>query len=62
MKQDLLRKLYIDELRVLYSAENQFARTLARLSKEVTSHDLRAGFGALIRQTREHVAAAGKDF
>jgi ferritin-like metal-binding protein YciE len=26
------------------------------LSKEATSHDLRAGFEALIRQTREHVA------
>lgn len=56
MKQNLLRKIYIDELKVLYSAENQFARTLARLSKEATSPDLRAGFEALIRQTREHVA------
>jgi len=37
MKQNLLRKLYTDELKVLYSAENQFARTLARLSKEACS-------------------------
>ena len=62
MKQNLLRKLYTDELKVLYSAENQFARTLARLSKEATSHDLRAGFEALIRQTREHVARLARIF
>ena len=62
MKQNLLRRLYVDELKVLYSAENQFARTLARLSKEATSPDLRAGFEALIRQTREHVARLAKIF
>ena len=56
MKQNLLRKLYIDELKVLYSAENRFARTLGRLSKEATSQDLRAGFEALIKETRKHVA------
>ncbi len=62
MRQNLLRTLYIDELRVLYSAENQFAKTLARLSNEATSPDLRAGFEALIRQTREHVARLARIF
>jgi ferritin-like metal-binding protein YciE len=62
MKQNLLRKIYIHELKVLYSAENQFARTLARLSKEATSPDLRTGFEALIRQTREHVARLARIF
>jgi ferritin-like metal-binding protein YciE len=62
MKQNLLRKLYIDELRALYSAENQFARTIARFSKEATSPDLRVGFETLIRQTREHVARLARIF
>jgi ferritin-like metal-binding protein YciE len=62
MKQNLLKKLYVDELKVLYSAENQFARTLASLSKKATSPELRAGFEALIGQAREHLARLAEIF
>jgi ferritin-like metal-binding protein YciE len=55
MKQNLLRKLYVDELSVLYSAQNQLVKVLARLAKSTESPDLHAGFQALIKQTQEHV-------
>ncbi len=56
MKQNLLRTLYVDELKYLYSAENQLAKALTKWAKAATSPDLRAGFEGHIRQTREHVS------
>jgi ferritin-like metal-binding protein YciE len=56
MKQNSLRKLYVDKLKDLYSAENKLVKALAKLEKAATSPDLRVGFEGQIRQTREHVA------
>ena len=39
-----LRDLYIDELKDLYSAENQLVKALPKLAKASTSDELRAGF------------------
>lgn len=56
MKDNLLRKLYIDELKDLYSAENQLVKALPKMAKAATSADLRAGFEGHLKQTQEHVA------
>jgi ferritin-like metal-binding protein YciE len=60
MKENLLRKVYIDELKDLYSAENQLVKALANLAKGATSPELRAGFEGLIRQTKGHAARLAK--
>jgi len=50
-----LRELYIDELKDLYSAENQLLKALPKMAKAATSTDLRAGFEAHLEQTKGHV-------
>ena len=42
MKENLLRKLYVDELKDLYSAENQLVKALPKMAKAATADDLRA--------------------
>jgi ferritin-like metal-binding protein YciE len=56
MKGNLLHKLYVDELRDLYSAETQLTKALPKMAKAATSEDLRAGFEGHLEQTREHVS------
>jgi ferritin-like metal-binding protein YciE len=55
MKASSLRRLYVDELKDLYNAENQLVGALPKMAKAATSADLRAGFGQHLEQTREHV-------
>jgi ferritin-like metal-binding protein YciE len=55
MKENLLRELYIDELKDLYSAENQLIKALPKMAKAATSSELRAGFEAHLKQPQEHV-------
>jgi ferritin-like metal-binding protein YciE len=50
-----LRELYIDELKDLYSAENQLVKALPKLAKAATSDELRQGFEEHLEQTKEHV-------
>ncbi|HEX4426533.1 MAG TPA: ferritin-like domain-containing protein [Terriglobales bacterium] len=50
-----LRELYIDELKDLYSAENQLVKALPKMAKAATSGDLRAGFEEHLEQTKGHV-------
>ena len=50
-----LRDLYIDELKDLYSAENQLVKALPKLAKASTSDELRAGFEEHLQQTKGHV-------
>ena len=56
MKENLLRKLYVDELKDLYSAETQLVKALPKMAKAATSADLKAGFEAHLKQTQEHVS------
>lgn len=56
MKENLLKKLYVDELKDLYSAETQMVKALPKMAKAATSPDLRAGFEGHLKQTQEHVA------
>jgi ferritin-like metal-binding protein YciE len=55
MKASSLKRLYVDELKDLYNAENQLVGALPKMAKAATSADLRAGFGQHLEQTHEHV-------
>ena len=50
-----LRELYVDELKDLYSAENQLVKALPKMAKAANSDELRQGFEEHLEQTREHV-------
>jgi ferritin-like metal-binding protein YciE len=54
MKHKALKELFVDELKDLYSAENQLIKTLPKMAKAATSDDLRAGFEHHWEQTKEH--------
>jgi ferritin-like metal-binding protein YciE len=56
MPNEGLKELYIDELRDLYSAENQILKALPRMAKAASSDELRQGFEEHLEQTKEHVA------
>jgi ferritin-like metal-binding protein YciE len=56
MKANALKKLYVNELKDLYSAENQLVKALPKMAKAATSPDLRAGFEEHLRQTHGHVS------
>jgi ferritin-like metal-binding protein YciE len=62
MKSNRLKHLYIEELKDLYSAENQLLKALPKMAKASTSDDLRAGFEEHLGQTKEHVARLEKIF
>jgi ferritin-like metal-binding protein YciE len=56
MEQNRLKHLYVEELKDLYSAENQLVKALPKMAKAATSKDLKAGFEEHLGQTKEHVA------
>lgn len=56
METNRLKHLYIEELKDIYSAENQMVKALPKMAKAATSEDLRAGFEEHLAQTKEHVA------
>jgi ferritin-like metal-binding protein YciE len=55
MKLDSLRKLYIEELRDLYSAENQILKTLPKMAKAASAPRLRDAFQIHLKETRNQV-------
>ena|SRR5271168_1768944 len=56
MKANRLKHLYVEELKDLYSAENQLLKAIPKMANASTSPDLRAGFEEHLNQTKEHVA------
>jgi len=56
IKASNLKKLYVAELKDLYSAENQLVKALPKMAEAATSDDLRLGFQAHLKQTQEHVS------
>src|SRR5271170_8123618 len=62
MKSNRLKHLYIEELKDLYSAENQLVKAIPKMAKASTSPNLRAGFEEHLGQTREHVARLERIF
>jgi ferritin-like metal-binding protein YciE len=57
-----LKKLYIDELKDLYSAETQLVKALPKMAKAASSDELRQGFEEHLEQTRGHVERLEKVF
>lgn len=55
MKLDTLRKLYIDELKDLYSAEKQLVKALPKMAKAASSPDLKRAFEKHLQQTQVQV-------
>lgn len=51
-----LRELLVDEIKDLYSAENQLLKALPKMAKAASDEQLKAGFTAHLEQTREHAA------
>src|ERR1700719_273375 len=50
-----LKELYIDQLKDLYSAENQLVKALPKMAKAASSDALRQGFEKHLEQTKGHV-------
>jgi ferritin-like metal-binding protein YciE len=55
MSNESFKKLYVDELKDLYSAENQLIKALPKMAKAAVSEELREGFEAHLEQTTGHV-------
>jgi len=55
MKLDTLQKLYTDELRDLYNAENQLLKALPKMAKAASSEELKEAFEKHLEQTKGHV-------
>jgi ferritin-like metal-binding protein YciE len=55
MEQNQLKELYIEELKDIYSAENQLIKALPKMAKAATSDELREGFEEHLEQTKGHV-------
>ncbi len=62
MELSSLKDLYIEELRDLYSAENQLLKALPKMAKGATSKPLQDGFKKHLKQTETHVARLEKIF
>lgn len=62
MEMESLRDLMIDELKDLYSAENQILKALPKMIKKATSPDLKKGFEKHLKETEGHVERLDKIF
>jgi ferritin-like metal-binding protein YciE len=62
MEMESLRELYIEELKDLYSAENQIIKALPKMVKAATSSELKKGFEQHLAQTRGQVERLEKIF
>ncbi len=57
-----LKRLYIEELKDLYNAENQLVKALPKMAKAASSEELSQGFEEHLEQTRGHVQRLEKIF
>ena len=62
MPNNSLKELYVEELKDLYSAENQLVRVLPKMAKVALSDELRRGFEEHLEQTKGHVQRLEKVF
>jgi len=62
MKVTTLQELYVEELRDVYSAENQILKALPKMAEAADSDELRAAFEEHLEQTNEHVARLDQIF
>jgi len=57
-----LKKLYVDELKDIYSAETQLVKALPKMAKAAVSAELRNGFQEHLTQTEGHVTRLERIF
>lgn len=62
MAENNLKSVFVDELRDIYSAEQQLIKALPKMAKAATSEELRSGFEQHLKQTKEHAARMEKIF
>ena len=62
MEMETLQELWIDELRDLYSAENQLLKALPKMAKKATSPQLQKAFQTHLKETEGHVERLKKIF
>jgi ferritin-like metal-binding protein YciE len=62
MAEKTLKSVFVDELRDIYSAEQQLIKALPKMAKAATSEELRSGFEEHLEQTKEHAARIEKIF
>jgi ferritin-like metal-binding protein YciE len=55
MSKNSFEQLYIEELKDLFSAENQLTKALPKMAKASSSDELRRGFEDHLEQTKGHV-------
>lgn len=55
MKLANLKKLYVDQLKDLYSAENQLAEALPKMAKKASASDLQQAFEHHLDETKNHI-------
>src|SRR4029077_12906192 len=55
MPNESFKKLYVDELKDIYSAEKQLVKALPKMAKAAVSAELRNGFQEHLKQTDGHV-------
>lgn len=62
MSVDSVEKLFIDELKDLYSAENQITKALPKMAKAATSAELKAAFETHLKETEGQIKRLEKAF
>jgi ferritin-like metal-binding protein YciE len=55
MSVDTIEKLFVEELKDLYSAENQITKALPKMVKAAKSNELRSAFEHHLKETEGHV-------
>ena len=55
MKLDNLTKLYIEQLKDIYSAETQLTKALPKMAKSATDATLKQAFETHLEETKTHV-------
>lgn len=56
MKMEDLKDLFVDELKDIYSAENQITKALPKMAKTAKSPELKKGFELHLEQTKQQIA------
>ena len=62
MEIDSLQKLYVEELKDIYSAEKQILQALPKMAKKATNEQLRSAFQEHLEQTRGQVERLDRIF
>ncbi|UWZ83654.1 ferritin-like domain-containing protein [Occallatibacter riparius] len=61
-KVDTVDKLFMNELKDLYSAEKQITRALPKMAKAATTEELRQAFETHLEETRGHIERLDRVF